>query len=414
MNRRVAITGVSLVDPLGGSTQDYFDRIQRGEPSISFFTTQDIPKPIAQPALQCVGFSAERSLGKALANSMDRYSQMGVAAAFDAWASAGLTQNPDQPHDRWGVSWGTALGGTHAYEHGLREMWQKGRERLPPMSVVLGMNNACASHIAIRLGLGSSCLTYSIACASAATAIGEGFQKIRKNEADLMVVGGSDDPLLYGVFKAWEAMRVLAPATAESAANACRPFDTSRSGLVLGEGAAALILEDWDHAVQRGAPILCELAGYGANCDHQNLVRPDVAGQVKAMNMALAEAEMLPEDIGYINAHGTATLEGDPIEIAAIREVFGACAAALPVSATKSSHGHLMGASGAIEAVVTVLALTQDTLPPTSNLTHIDPKCEGVHHITGEALKGSSPSGALSNCFAFGGSNAVLAFKSVH
>lgn len=412
--RRVAVTGVSIVDPQGGSTQDFFNRILLGQSSITFFKSDEQPKPIASPALHCTGFSAERTIGKALASGMDRYSQLGLAAVLDAWSAAGLSINEEQANDRWGVSWGTALGGTHAYEHGLREMWKNGKQRLPPMSVVLGMNNACASHIAIKLGLGASCMTYSIACASAATAIGEGFKKIQQGESDLMVVGGSDNPLLYGVFRAWEAMRVLSPGNAETAASACRPFDSARSGLVLGEGAAALILEDWEHALKRGAPIICELGGYGANCDHQNLVRPDQTGQIKAINMALANADMQPTDIGYINAHGTATLEGDPIEISAIREVFGSHAPNLPVSATKSSHGHLMGASGAIEAAITVLALSQDALPPTAHLTDIDPKCEGVMHIKGQSIKNTNLKGAISNCFAFGGSNAVLAFKKTH
>lgn len=409
--RRIAVTGVAIVDPLGGTTQDFFERTLRGEPSISFYQTHDIPKPIASPALHCSGFSAEARIGKALSSVMDRYSQLGMAAVIDAWSVAELPTDSKVSKERWGVSWGTALGGTHAYEHGLRDMWQNGKERLPPMSVVLGMNNACASHIAIKFGLGSSCLTYSVACASAATAIGEGFRKIQKNDADLMVVGGSDNPLIYGVFKAWEAMRVLSPGDANTSPTACRPFDTSRSGLVLGEGAAALILEEWNHAMQRGANIICELAGYGANCDHQNLVRPDQTGQVKAIQMALAEAHMNPNDIGYVNAHGTATLEGDPIEIAAIREVFGEAASNLPVSATKSSHGHLMGASGAIEAAITAMALSQDALPPTANLTNVDPKCEGVRHISDTALRETKVQGAISNCFAFGGSNAVLAFK---
>lgn len=409
--RRVAVTGVSIVDPKGGTTQDFFERTLRGESSISFYQTQDKPKPVGSPALHCSAFSAEDRIGKALSSAMDRYSQLGMASVLDAWSMANLPTEPETTHDRWGVSWGTALGGTHAYEHGLKDMWLNGKERLPPMSVVLGMNNACASHIAIKLGLGASCLTYSIACASAATAIGEGLNKIRNNEADLMVVGGSDNPLIYGVFRAWAAMRVLAPGDSDNAHLACRPFSTTRSGLVLGEGAAALILEDWEHAKSRGAEIICELGGYGVNCDHKNLVRPNKDGQVKAISMALAESGLTTSDIGYVNAHGTATIEGDPIEISAIREVFGDHAAKLPVSATKSTHGHLMGASGAIEAAITVLALSQDKLPPTGNLTDIDQKCMGVHHIVGSALVGSRPKGAISNCFAFGGSNAVLVFK---
>jgi 3-oxoacyl-[acyl-carrier-protein] synthase II len=179
----------------------------------------------------------------------------------------------------------------------------------------------------------------------------------------------------------------------------------------MGEGAAALVLEDWQHAVDRGAPILAELAGYGASADHSHLVRPEVGGQVRAIEMALTDAGLALEDIGYVNAHGTATQEGDPTEIEALRRVFGARAENLPVSASKSMHGHLMGAAGAVEAIITVLALRHDALPPTAHLDDIDPACTGVRHVVGAPLRGTGVRAALSNSFAFGGSNAVLAFR---
>jgi len=226
-----------------------------------------------------------------------------------------------------------------------------------------------------------------------------------------MLAGGSDATLAYAVIRAWEALRVLAPGTQESAPRACRPFHPERAGLVLGEGAAALVLEDWEHATRRGATIYAELSGYGANADHANLVRPSDAGQILALQMALDDAGLQAQDIGYVNAHGTATREGDPIEIAALRAVFGPHAQALPVSATKAAHGHMMGATGAVEALLTVLALHTGVLPPTAHLDAIDPACQGVRHLQGSALQGTAPRAALSNSFAFGGSNAVLAFK---
>ena len=226
-----------------------------------------------------------------------------------------------------------------------------------------------------------------------------------------MLVGGSDNPLLFGVIKAWQAMRVLAQSKDDKPA--CRPFDSGRSGLMLAEGASALVLEEFESAKARGAPILAELAGYGVNCDHDNLVRPSQAGQVRAMQAALHDAQLNPQDIGYINAHGTATIEGDPIEVDAIREVFGSHAANMPVSATKSSHGHMMGATGAVEASISVLALTSGRLPPTASLTDIDPDCKGVHHIVGQALERPGIKAVMSNSFAFGGSNAVLVFKAL-
>ena len=411
MKRRVAITGVGLIDPLGVSMEGFFDRTVRGESSIRHFSTQDIPVPISIPAVFCASFNGDEILGKQRTIVMDRFTQMGVYAAFDAWKNAGFDINDKSHKPDIGVSWGTALGGTRIYEQGLREMWLNGRERLPPVAVVMGMNNACSSHIAIQLGLGNSSLTYTVACSSASAAIGEAYRRIRNGEANVMVAGGSDTPLIYGVIRAWDGMRVLSPGDEATSPNACRPFDKSRSGLVLGEGAAALILEDWDHAIARNAPILAELAGYSSNCDHTNLVKPDPTGQIAAISLALDDAAIKSEDVDYINAHGTATIEGDPSEIEALRTAFGAHAKDLAVSSTKSTHGHLMGASGAIEAVITVLSIKGGVVPPTANLIDVDPACEGVRHIKVDDNKKMNIKSAISNSFAFGGSNSVLVFK---
>lgn len=410
--RRVAITGIGLVSPFGGDTEDFFSRLLRGESCIRPYFTDDKPRPLAMPAVRCADFDTGAVLGKALAGSTDRFAQLGLAAAFEAWRHAGFARDDHADQPDYGVAWGTALGGTLAYERGYRDLWQNGRERVAPLSVVLGMNNAASAHIAIQLGLGNSCLSYTVACASAAAAIGEAYRRIRDGEATLMLAGGSDAPLCYGVVRAWEALRVLAPGHDEhSAARACRPFSADRAGLVLAEGAAALVLEDWRHAVARGATILAELAGYGASCDHSHVVRPEVGGQVRAIELALADAGLQTGQIDYVNAHGTATQEGDAAEVQALRQVFGKDAERLPVSATKSMHGHMMGASGAVEAVVTVLALRQDALPPTAHLDVVDPVCSGVRHLAGAALRGSGARVALSNSFAFGGSNAVLAIR---
>lgn len=224
-----------------------------------------------------------------------------------------------------------------------------------------------------------------------------------------MLTGGSDVPQAYGVARAWEALRVLAPGNAETSAQACRPFSSERRGLVLGEGGAALVLEEWEHAVARGARIYGEIAGYGTSCDHSHLVKPEAAGQVRALRAALADAGLTVADVDYVNAHGTATAEGDPVEIEALRQVFGTHAATLAVSASKSMHGHLLGAAGAIEAIVTVLALRQQIVPPTAHLDALDPACAGVEHLTQASARPLRA--ALSNSFAFGGSNAVLALR---
>src|SRR5689334_20425794 len=412
--RRVAVTGLGIVNPFGADLADFFSRMLRGESAIRLYVRDDgIPKPLSVPAVRCESFNAEAALGGPLSNIMDRYSQLGMTAALSAWRDAGLPQTKDAPRNDWGVSWGTALGGTLTFESGYIEMLRNGRERVPPLSVVLGMNNAAASHISIQLGLGASCATYSVACASSAVAIGEALSKIRSGEATLMVVGGSEAPLSYGVVRAWEAMRVLALGDEASAPRACRPFNSDRQGLVLGEGAGAMILEDWECAVERGARIYAEFAGYGSTSDHSHLVRPHVEGQMRAMRMAIEDGGLSADEIDYVNAHGTATREGDPIEIAAIRGVFGTRSGAVAVSATKSMHGHLLGATGVVEAIITVLSLASQEAPPTAHLEKLDRECEGVRHIAGEPLHASLRA-ALCNSFAFGGSNSVLAFRAVH
>jgi len=407
---RVAVTGLGMVSPFGGSTQDFFTRMLAGESAVALYETDDAPRGLSVPAVRCADFDPAERVPKHMLATMDRYAQLGLAAAFEAWAQAGLTLGANEDSPDAGVAWGSALGGTLAYERGYRDLWQNGQERVSPMSVVQGMNNAASAQIGIALGLGNSCLTYTVACASAAAAIGEAFNRIRYGDAKIMLTGGSDAPLAYAVVRAWEAMRVLAPGDRDTAYRACRPFHPDRRGLVLAEGAAALVLEDWDHAVARGAPILAEMSGYGASCDHSHLVRPDAGGQVRALRQALDQAGLAPKDIGYVNAHGTATREGDPTEIQALKTVFGAHAEHLAVSATKSMHGHVMGATGAIEALITVLALWQDAIVPTAHLDAIDPACAGVRHIT-QAEHGSDLQAALCSSFAFGGSNAVLAFK---
>jgi 3-oxoacyl-[acyl-carrier-protein] synthase II len=411
--RRVAITGLGLVSPYGGDLADFFTRLCAGQSAVRYLLTDDLPRPLSIPFVSCPSFDADAALGKPLASMMDRFAQLAMTSAFAAWDDADLPrQAAGECRDDWGVAWGTALGGTLAYEKGYRELWQKGRERLSPLSVVLGMNNAANAHISIQLGLGGVSMSHTVACASSAIAIGEAFRRVRSGEATIMLTGGSDVPQAYGVARAWEALRVMAPGDADTSAAACKPFSAERRGLVLGEGGAALVLEDWEHAVARGARIHGEMVGYGTTCDHTHLVRPEAAGQIRAIRQTLADAGLSADDIDYINAHGTATAEGDPVEIAALKDVFGERAGTLPVSATKSMHGHLLGAAAAIEAIVTVLALRDGVLPPTAHLGELDPACAGVDHVT-TARPGQTLRAALSNSFAFGGSNAVLAFRAV-
>ncbi|HEY8907027.1 MAG TPA: beta-ketoacyl-[acyl-carrier-protein] synthase family protein [Rhodoferax sp.] len=408
--RRVAVTGVGMVSPFGGDTTDFFERMLAGESAIRLYQHPPSPSRLAQPAVTCAQFDAEKSIGRAITRVTDRYSQLGVAAAFSAWDDAGLARE-GAGSDEYGVSWGTGTGGMLTYEKGYGDMYLRGRQRVSPLSVPMAMNNAAASHIAMALGLGSACLTYSVACASSTISIGEAFRRIQRGESSLIVAGGSESPLAFTIMRAWEALHVVAAGDERTAHRACRPFQQGRTGLVLGEGAAALVLEDWAHAKQRGARIYCELAGFGQSCDHAHLVRPDAQGQSRAIQAALREADLAPEQVGYVNAHGTATPEGDPTEISALKQVFGAHAEHLAVSATKSMHGHSLGAVGATEALITVLALARQAIPPTAHLEQVAEDCLGVRHVMGSALRDVPLQAAISNSFAFGGSNAVLAFR---
>jgi len=410
LNRRVAVTGLGMVSPFGGDAPDFFEHMLAGESAIRLYEHPTSPSRLVQPAVTCPQFDAEKTLGHAITHLTDRYSQLGVAAAFSAWDDAGLERQSADAQE-YGVSWGTGTGGMLTYEKGYGDIYLRGKQRVSPLSVPMAMNNAAASHIAMAIGLGGACLTYSVACASSTISIGEAFRRIQRGESAVMLAGGSESPLAFTIMRAWEAMRVVASGDADTAYRACRPFQQGRTGLVLGEGAAALVLEDWEHAQQRGARIYCELAGFGQSCDHSHLVRPNAQGQSRAIQAALREAELAPEQVGYVNAHGTATPEGDPTEITALKQVFGDHAEHLAVSATKSMHGHSLGATGAIEALITVLALSRQAIPPTAHLEQVAQDCLGVRHVMGSALRDLPIQAALSNSFAFGGSNAVLAFR---
>ena len=409
--RRVVITGLGLINPYGeGDVEDFFSRTLRGESAVRYHTLGNGPRPLALPLVACNHFNPIATLGPPLANAMDRFSHFAVASALSAWRDCGLAKHCNR--DDYGVSWGTGSGGSLTIERGYQTLYFENKERVSPLSVVLAMNNSAASHIAMQLGLGGPCNTSTVACASSAVAIGEAFRRIREGAANLMLVGGSEAPLSYGVIRAWQAMRVLSEGDETSAYRASRPFAKDRAGLTLAEGAAALVIEDWEHASARGARVYAEIVGYGNTCDHTHIARPDSGGQVRAIAAALEDGGLHPHDIDYVNAHGTSTVEGDAIEIQSMKTVFGEHASKLAVSSTKSMHGHSLGAASAMEALITTLALYHQAIPPTAHVTEIGADCAGVDHV----LKGRSNVAvrtALSSSFAFGGSNAVLAFRSV-
>ena len=274
------------------------------------------------------------------------------------------------------------------------------------------MNNATAAHLSMEFGLKGPSSTVSNACASSATAIGDAFRQIRHGYADAMLVGGAEALLTRGTIKAWQAMQTLAKRHADGPQASCRPFSKDRSGLVLSEGAAMLVLEDWETAQRRGANILAELAGYASTADAHHLTQPAAQGQANAMRLGLLDAGLNIDDIAYLNAHGTATDIGDVVETEAIKLAFGDAARTLPVSSTKAVHGHAMGAAGAMEFIASVMALRSGQLPPTAFLETPDPRCD-LDYIALQARTSRQPRAVMSNSFAFGGSNTVLIAKSV-
>jgi nodulation protein E len=309
----------------------------------------------------------------------------------------------DEPlRQRTAVVTGSCLGGQITEEEGYIDLFARGRARMHPFSIPRAMANAGASAIAMEMGLRGPALTISTACSSSNHALGQALTLVRHGAAEVALAGGSEAPFCRGHLKAWEALRAVSPDT-------CRPFSRDRSGLVLGEGGAILVLEELGRARARGARIYAELAGAGMSADAFHLTQPSPEGAAAAISAALADAGMAPEEVGYVNAHGTGTTANDPAETRALRIALGEHAARVAVSSTKSMHGHALGAAGALEAVATVLALEQGTLPPTANFTTPDPECD--LDVIPNTARPTAVGAALSNSFAFGGLNAVLAFR---
>jgi 3-oxoacyl-(acyl-carrier-protein) synthase len=337
---------------------------------------------------------------------LDRVSQLALVAATQAVEHAGLDFSTEQ-RDRCGVFVGSGMGGAETTDEGYQTLYADASDRIKPYTVLAAMTNAAAGWIAQEYGLFGPNLTYSTACSSSAVALGEAARRIAFGDVDVILAGGAEAPLTFGVLRAWEALRTLASEDALDPGASCRPFSRSRTGLVLGEGAAFVVLEEWDHARARGATIHAELSGYGSTCDATHITRPTVDGQASAMRAALHSASLTTTAIDYINAHGTATVQNDAIETAAIKAVFGEHALRIPVSSTKSTHGHLLGAAGALEFVIAVLCLGRGLVPPTMNLDAPDPVCD-LDYVAGSARTGVALRAVMSNSFAFGGTNVAL------
>lgn len=332
---------------------------------------------------------------------LDRFAQFAVVAAREALRDSGRRLHPALA-EKTAVFTGSCLGGQATQDAAFVSLYGGGSGRVHPLSIPRIMANAGASQISMDLGITGPCCTISTACSSANHAIGQAFWLVRCGAAELAIAGGSEAPFSTGHLKGWEALRVVAPDT-------CRPFSLDRRGLILGEGGAMLVLEPFEEAEARDARIYAEIAGFGMSADAHHVTQPTVAGPARAMRAALCDAGLAPGEIGYINAHGTGTPGNDPAEAKAIREVFGKRADRVAVSSTKSMHGHALGAAGALEGLATVLALHTGILPPTANFTAPDPECD-LDVVPNQARQAAAGA-ALSNSFAFGGLNAVLAFR---
>ena len=401
---RVVITGMGILSPVGNSCEEFFSNLAAGRSGIRKISSNFADRLSVKISAE-VNFDAEAYFSKKTARILDRVSQFAMVAASQAWQDAAM-QLPEREQRRAGVYLGTGMGGARTLEESYVQLLQQNVKRLHPFTVVMVMNNAPASYISMTHGLKGPCLTYSTACSSSAVAIGEAFRQIKHGYADVILAGGTESLLTFGIFMSWESIGTLA-LEAKDPSTSCRPFSRDRSGFVLGEGAAVLVLESLDRAKERGARIYGEVIGYGSTADADHITKPSMEGQANAMRAALEEARISPDDIDYINAHGTATVANDAVETLAIKEVFGRRAYHIPVSSTKSMHGHLLGAAGAVELVAAVLAMNKRIVPPTANLMVPDPECD-LDYVPGKARTGLDLKVVMSNSFAFGGTNAVL------
>ena len=406
--KRVVITGAGICSPLGSDPDSFFDALAAGRSGIRRINAP-FATALAMPYAGTIAQDVESAFPKLKRTGMDRVAMLALLAARQAVARSGAALG-GAASERTGIYWSTGMGGAHALEHAYHELLVSKAARLRPSSIVMVMNNSATGHIGIDLAIRGPSYTYSSACSSSAVAIGEAFRAIRFGLLDRAIAGGAEALLTLGVIKAWESLGTLAHADARGAETACRPFAGDRSGFLLGEGACALMLEEYEIARARGATILGEVCGFGNTTDAGHITQPDAGGQARAMRCALAEAGVDASEVDHINAHGTGTKVGDVSETRAIREVFGARAQQIPISATKALHGHLMGATGAVEFLATAMALVRGIAPPTAHLWQADPQCDLDYvPLTARAMPDAHI--AMSNSFGFGGNNAVLVVR---
>ncbi|MEM7644803.1 MAG: beta-ketoacyl-[acyl-carrier-protein] synthase family protein [Pseudomonadota bacterium] len=403
MTRRVVITGAGTVNALGLDVAQTQAAMQGGRSAIGELRMRDADRLTIRIGAQVAEYDETAHFNRQQIALYDRYTQFALLAARQAIGQAGLEFSGELAA-RSGVILGTSGGGLNTQDENYRAVYEAGKNRVHPFVVPKLMNNAAAAHVSMEWNLKGPSFTVATACASSNHAIGQAFQFIRAGMSDVMVTGGAEAMLCFGGVKAWEGLRVMSRDT-------CRPFCATRSGMVQGEGAGIFVLEEMEYAKARGADILAEIAGVAMTSDASDIVMPSRQGAERAMAGALKDARMAPDEVGYINAHGTGTAANDKTECAAVAQVFGAQADRLAISSTKSMHGHCIGATGAIELLACLMALSDGIIAPTANWREADPEC-ALDVVPNEA-RDATVDACLSNAFAFGGMNAVLALRKI-
>jgi len=398
---RVAVTGIGVICALGRSTEEFCRALREGRSGIGPIQSCDCGTLRFRNGAEVAAYDHHPYFDDKRADFIDRFAQFAVIAARDAVSDAGIEWTPEL-RESSAIITGSCVGGQATEDVGFYNVYKMGQTRVHPLTIPKTMANAGASHISMEFGITGPSYTISTACSSASHAIGQAFWMVRSGMAPLAITGGSEAPFSYGILKAWEALRVVSPDT-------CRPFSRDRSGMILGEGGAMLVLEPLEAARARGARIHAEIVGFGMSSDACHITQPSADGAARAMRAAVCDARLMPEAIGYINAHGTGTQANDVTETSAVRTVFGSHANRLAVSSTKSMHGHALGAAGALEAMAAIIALRDGFLPPTANYSQPDPECD--LDVVPNISRTAQVEYALSNSFAFGGLNAVLAFR---
>lgn len=399
--RRVVVTGLGVISGIGNAKEEFAQNLFAGSSGIGPIKSVDMTEVRFKNGAEVTGFDENEHFDEKQLVLLERFAQFSVATAREAINDSGI-EFSDELRERTAVITGTGSGGMGNLDRHYTELYVEKKMRPRPLSIPRAMPNAGASHISIEFGIHGPTFTTTTACSSSTHAIGQAFWFVRSGLVDVAVTGGSETPFAFGNLKAWEAMRVVSHDT-------CRPFSKTRSGMILGEGGATLLLEELESAKSRGAHIYAEIVGFGMSADAFHITQPSEQGAAKSMRMALRDGGLNESEVSYVNAHGTATQVNDTMETKALRLVFGDHTDDLAVSSTKSMHGHTLGAAGAIEAVATVLAVDRGIVPPTANFEEADPECS-IDAIPNESRE-LNVAAAISNSFAFGGLNATLAFR---